>query len=103
METVYFVAATLATWRLATMLYMEQGPADVWLKLRILVSRWAFWNEQINCFWCCTVLAALVIWPLYVWAPWLVVPLGLSGGAVLLSKGGRVVWREMSEHELEDT
>lgn len=90
--------AILATWRIASALYYEHGPGDVFLRLR----NWAglhspFWYEQLSCFWCCTMWAALVVLPFYLWWTLPLVPLALSGAAVLLSYGGRVIWREMAD------
>ncbi len=91
--------AILATWRIAAMLYYEHGPWDVWVRLRNAAAlRSSFWDKQLTCFWCCTVWAALLVWPLYVYCTWILVPLALSGAAVLLSGGGRLIWREMTEH-----
>lgn len=94
----WFLVAILATWRLAAAVYYERGPWDVWLKLRLWAQNHSpFWQGQLSCFWCCTFWAALLLWPLYVWLPWLLVPVALSGAAVLLSCGGRVIWRDMAD------
>lgn len=97
-DLVAIVVAALATWRVAAALYYENGPGNVWLKLRVWAqSHSPFLQGQISCFWCVTVWAGLLVWPLYVWVPWLLVPLALSGAAMLLSYGGRVIWRDLVE------
>lgn len=97
-EWIRFAVAALATWRIASALYYEYGPWDVFARLR----NWAglnspFWDKQLACFWCCTVWAALLVLPFYLWWIWPLVPVALSGAAVLLTHGGRVIWREMAD------
>jgi len=94
-----FIAAILATWRIAAALNYEYGPGDVWLKLR----NWAafkspFWDKQLRCFWCCTFWAALLVLPFYLWFWWPLLPIAFSGAAVLLTQGGRTIWREMTDN-----
>lgn len=85
--------AILATWRVAAWFWMESGAEG----LRGMLCRIPFLARQIGCYWCVTfwvgLLAALVAW---LWWP-LLVPFALSGAALLLSGGGRIVWREMME------
>jgi hypothetical protein len=94
-----FLVAALACWWLASALYYQKGPWGIWLRLRLWAQNHSpFLQEQLGCFWCCALWAALlVVWPLYIWAPWALVPLALTGAAILLSYGGRVVWREMAD------
>lgn len=82
------LVAVLATWRLASMLYYQNG---VFEKLRARV-------RYLDCFWCCTNVAACIILPLYVWFWWAMLPLSFSGGAILLTQGGRIIYHEMVEH-----
>jgi len=94
-----FLAACLATWRIAAALYFEYGPGDVFVRMR----NWAalnspFWDKQLTCFWCCTTLAALVVLPFYLLLPWPLYPVAFSGAAVLLTHGGRIVQKEMQDH-----
>ena len=94
-----FIIACLATWRIAAALYYEHGPWDMWVKLRNHAAlNSPFWDKQLNCFWCCTGLAALLVLPFYLWFWWPLLPVAFSGAAVLLTQGGRIVWREMTEH-----
>lgn len=85
------IVAALATWRMAAWLWYEHGGecARAWL------CRWPWAARQVECFWCVTfwmgLLAAFVAWLWWV----ALIPLALSGAAILLSGGGRVIWREM--------
>jgi len=92
--------AALATWRLSVAIWYEAGPWNIFLNLRTRAGAHedppqGFWAKQLACFWCVSLwcglfcgIAAFLWWPM-------LVPLALSGAAVLLSGGGRIVWREM--------
>jgi hypothetical protein len=100
--TVRLVVALLATWRLAAALYYEGGedPFGLVMRLRVLAQRRSpYWQEQLSCFWCCATWAALLVWPAYVWAAWVLVPLALSGGVMLLTHGGRFIATDMKQGE----
>lgn len=86
----------LACWRLAAMLYYENGPENVFYKLR-----YRFNGSFLDCFWCVTLLVGAVVTPLVLWFWWPLLPLAISGGAMLLSHGGRVLWREMTDRKGE--
>ena len=82
--------AALATWRISVWLWYEHGGQGV----RGLICRWPWAARQVSCFWCVSLwvglLCALVAW--LWWYP--LVPLALSGAAILLSGGGRIIWKE---------
>jgi len=93
----------LATWRVAVMFYMEAGPKDVFERLRYRSGVYkeeqyrGFWGKQLSCFWCISLWAGafcalfgLLWWPV-------LLPLALSGAAMLLSYGGRIVWHEHTQ------
>ena len=93
--------AALATWRISASLYYGKEFAS--LRRRFTLAEdadgqplsWA--GRQLACFWCVTFWVA---WPvaLVAWAWWpMLVPFALSGGAVLLTGGGRTIWRTMQE------
>ncbi len=89
--------AILATWRISASLYYGKEFAD--LRYRLTAETDAdvpllFWGRQISCFWCVSFLVALVVWPIAWWAWWLLWPFAVSGGVILLSGGGRTIWRE---------
>ena len=85
------VVAALATWRVAVWLWTEKSGQGA----RELLCGWPWAARQVSCFWCVSFWAAvpcaIVAW---LWWPALV-PLALSGAAMLLSGGGRIVWKEM--------
>lgn len=87
----------LATWRLTAMLYYEKGPFDVFCKLRAWAQKHsAFLGGLLECFWCLSVWTGTVVFVLAVtplW--WLLGPLALSAGAVLLSRGGDTIYDQM--------
>ena len=83
--------AALATWRLSSWLWYEHSAQGV----RAWLCRWPWAAQQLTCFWCVTFWLALPV-ALVAWLCWpVLVPLALSGVAILLSGGGRVIWREM--------
>jgi hypothetical protein len=92
----------LATWRLSVALYMENGPWHVFDKLRYRAGAYlsvpeSFWGKQLSCFWCISVWCGLLCGIAgFAWWP-ILLPLALSGAAMLLSGGGRIVWREMMD------
>lgn len=95
--------AALATWRLAVALWYEHGPWNAWDRLRyragVYLDPPPFWGAQLKCFWCCTAWASLPV-ALVAWLWWpALVPLALSGAAMLLSGAGRIVWHEMVKGE----
>lgn len=93
-----FVVAALATWRISASLYY--GKEFSWLRYRLTAETdtddvpLKFWGRQIECFWCVSFWVALPVTAVaFVWWP-VLVPFALSGAAVLLSGGGRTIWRE---------
>ena len=85
------VVAALATWRVSVWLWTEKSGQGA----RELLCGWPWAARQVSCFWCVSfwagLLCGLVAW---LWWPALV-PLALSGAAMLLSGGGRIVWKEI--------
>ena len=82
------IVGILATWRIAAWLYFD-GDAKV-----LQAARARF--EWLSCFWCVTMRVAIVLTPVILLDGWYyLVPFALSGGAMLLSQGGRVIWRDM--------
>jgi hypothetical protein len=85
------LVAALALWRVSAWLWYEHGAQGV----RAWLCRWRWAGCQVSCFWCVTVWMSIPValaW--WLWWP-VLVPLALSGAAILLSGGGRVIWREI--------
>ena len=99
MTVLYLALAALATWRASVMLVEEDGPGDVFRRLR----EWAgimeyadgtvyapatFVARVLQCVRCCSVWTALpatvATWPGEDWRLWALTPLALSGFAVLV-------------------
>lgn len=95
--------ASLATWRIACLLYWEDGPLEVFLKLRSKARPGTFAGDLLDCFWCLSVwvgtACAVVAWS-ELW--WTLTPFAASACALLLA-GGRERMRSMlnegEEHE----
>lgn len=83
--------AALATWRVSAWLWFEKGGEGA----RALLCRWPWAARQLSCFWCVTLWIGLAC-AAVAWLWWYaLIPLALSGVAVLLSGGGRILWREV--------
>lgn len=83
--------AALATWRIAVWVWYEHGGE----KCRGFLCRWEWTARQMECFWCVTFWVSLPV-AVVLWLWWFaLIPFALSGAAILLSSGGRVIWREM--------
>lgn len=89
----------LATWRLASLLAVETGPFDVFVRVRHLlgvryddysVMYSANWiGKGVICIWCNSVwFGALwaLLWFLFPWAWWLALPFALSTAAVIVER-----------------
>jgi hypothetical protein len=77
----------LATWRIAAWLYLD-GDAKWLHKAR---DRFEF----LSCPWCVTTWVGFLLTPFVIWYHWPLIPFALSGAAMLLSQGGRIIWRDM--------
>jgi len=97
MDAIAFVVAVLAVWRVSASLYY--GKEFEALRRHFTLAEdtdgqlLSWIGRQLACFWCVTFWVA---WPvaLMAWAWWpALIPFALSGGAVLLSGGGRTIWR----------
>lgn len=92
----------LATFGLSALLYYWSG--FEWLRERAGVyfidehgDSITFIGRQLQCFWCVTVWVSIPISLLAHFAPTALYPLAFSGGAILLGKGGRIIWRSMTD------
>jgi len=84
-----FVVSTLATWRVAHLLTYEDGPRDVFVRLRAKLGA-GFFGRLFDCFQCNSlwVSAAFALAVSRGAAEWVIAWLGLSGGACLLQRIG---------------
>ena len=100
MDIVYLIIGVLATYRVTSLFQGEVGPFDmfVWIRKRfgIVHDHLGFphgypdtmFGKLFECFWCLSiwvgtgvsVMLALGLW-------WLLLPLALSGGAILCAEG----------------
>lgn len=87
MNGVLFVAAVLATWRLAHLVAAEDGPWDVVARLRRRAGA-SFFGRLMDCFYCVSLWIALPLaWAVGDdWRSGLVAWPALSGGAILLER-----------------
>jgi hypothetical protein len=81
------ILAILAVWRITHLLQAEDGPGDVFVKLRQAIGN-GFWGSLLDCFYC------LSLWIAAPFAAWLGASLAeklllwpaLSGAAILLER-----------------
>lgn len=102
MEFLELIIMVLATWRLASMLVYEEGPFDIFLKIRSLFGITHHEDGSVEkipdntlaklftCIWCMTIWMGALVYLLWLVAPVLVWILGLSTGAIIIErvKGG---------------
>jgi hypothetical protein len=100
-DPVALVVMALATWRIAALFFFDSGPWDVFERLRYLAGVYKdpqpFWGKQLSCLWCCSLwsglfcgICGIIWWPI-------LLPFALSGAAMALSSGGRMLWHKMNE------
>lgn len=95
----------LATWRVAHLLAYEDGPGDVFVRLRAKLSR-GFFGRLADCFQCNSlwVSAFFALAVSRGAVEWAIAWLGLSGGACVLEKLGRepLVIQRLTPKESDD-
>ena len=79
--------AVLAVWRITHLLWGEDGPFELLLRLRKLAGR-GFFGELLDCFYCLSLWIAIPFaWVMgNNWLERLVLWLSFSGGAILLER-----------------
>jgi hypothetical protein len=107
MTLIEFLVGTLATYRLTSLLYREVGPWNLMSRIRNFfgivhdydeVTRKelghphgypiTFWGKLFECFWCLSVwVGAGVTIIIALGGTWILVPLALSGAAILCVEG----------------
>lgn len=96
-----FSIAVLAVWRVTHLLWGEDGPFDLFVRLRALAGA-GFFGKLLDCFYCLSLWIAAPLGYLFVtaWTSRALLWLALSGGAILLERltGHRAAppaaWRE---------
>ncbi len=103
MDTIKFLAAILAVWRVTHLIVVEDGPWDALRRTRRVLERVGL-ERLVNCFLCCSVWVAIPF-ALLIAHGWEVVAIvlpALSGGAILLERVTRerdaaAAWIESKE------
>jgi hypothetical protein len=81
----HIILAALATWRITHLLSSEDGPADIFFRIRAKLGNSVF-GRLIDCFYCLSlyVSAAMALFVSAGVVDWTLLWLGLSGAACLL-------------------
>ena len=117
MKFYWFALGALAVWRITHVLNAEDGPGEVFVRLRELAGR-QFWGDLLDCFYCLSVWVAvpLALWLGNGWKEKLLLWPALSAAGILLERlsspglevdkgkdeGGPALYFEASEHQGED-
>ena len=82
-----WVLATLAVWRVSHLLWAEDGPGDIFVRLRRAMGGGQL-GGLLDCFYCLSMWTALpgAVWLADDWVPGIIGWLALSGGACLLER-----------------
>jgi len=115
------LVGALSTWRISAILYYEAGPFDLFKHIRKFFWRHSlpelipaleltdehsykhnyiaeFIYEQLSCFWCVSIWVSIIVTLIAVSNFWLaLIPFALSGASILISGGGRTIWRSGNE------
>jgi hypothetical protein len=104
-DAMWFVVSVLAVWRATHLLHAEDGPWDLLARLRRLAGRLGA-ARVVDCFYCLSLWVSLPLAALVAddWLGWVVLWLGLSGGAILVHRATAhapataPAWREEPDH-----
>jgi hypothetical protein len=82
-----FTVVAIAVWRVTHLLWGEDGPADIFVRLRRLAGS-SFIGRLLDCFYCLSLwVAAPFAWLMEsTWKGRGIIWLGLSGGAILFER-----------------
>ncbi len=87
MSPVRLLLGVLAVWRVTHLFHREDGPSDVFVRLRLLAGN-GFWGKLLDCFYCLSIWVAAPV-ALLISRDWkeriLLVP-SLSAGAILVQR-----------------
>jgi hypothetical protein len=87
MRFYWLIIATLVAWRVTHLFYAEDGPWDIFVRLRRVAGE-TFWGSLLDCFYCLSLWIALPVafWIGENWKERLLLWPAVSGGAILLQK-----------------
>ena len=87
LSPVTLLLAVLALWRVTHLFWGEDGPADIFVRLRRLAGK-GFWGSLLDCFYCLSLwFAAPLAYALgATWPDRILLWFGLSGGAILCER-----------------
>jgi hypothetical protein len=91
------ILAVLATWRVTSLLVYEEGPANIFARLRKR-SAGSPLKGLLDCFWCASVWVAAPVAVLAWWSAWRMMALGWLAA----SAGAIIVDNLMPEREVTD-
>ena len=97
----WLVIGILVVWRIAHLFYGEDGPWDVFVRLRRTAGH-GFWGSLLDCFYCLSLWVALPLayWLGEGWKQRLLLWPALSAGAILLQ---RLTARDHARPEIDYT
>jgi hypothetical protein len=83
----YLILGILVVWRVTHLLYGEDGPWNLFLRLRQKLGE-GFWSSLLDCFYCLSVWVALPVafWTGQGWKQRLLLWPALSAGAIILER-----------------
>ncbi len=87
MQIYWLILGILSVWRVAHMLYGEDGPWNIFVKFRALVGN-GFWGSLLDCFYCLSIWVAVPV-ALVIGEGWeeiIFLWLATSAGAILLER-----------------
>lgn len=87
MSFYWLIIGVLATWRVSHLFYAEDGPGDIFVRLRRAVGE-GFWGSLLDCFYCLSLWVALPLayWIGDGWKQRVLLWPALSAGAILLER-----------------
>ncbi len=88
------VIVGLATWRIASLLVREEGPLDVFARLRSFagvpqpgeIGPATFWSQLLGCVWCLSLWLAPLVWIVWATAPLAAAILAAAAVAILVDR-----------------
>jgi hypothetical protein len=87
MHFYWLILGILSVWRITHLLYGEDGPWDIFVRLRKLAGR-SFWGKLLDCFYCLSLWIS-VPFAYFIGESWKergLLWLAFSGGAIVLEK-----------------